>query len=1424
MRRLFVVLVLLAVMVVLRRLQVDTLGVGDPLTLAAIGFVVLAAFACAELGAKVGLPKVTGYILAGVILGPSLGDILSSRVVEEMQMFRTLTLGLIATTAGLELDLKTLARSAKTLTWTVVAKLVLCVLCVGGALYGLESTTHLLGIESDKEILALCAVFSALAIGTSPAIALAIIEDSKAKGRLSDLVLGAAVVKDLVLVVSMAVAIAVAKGLTSGAELDPSSLLHVGREVLASTVAGAVLGGLLILYIRYIHAEMQLFVAAMVLVVAEMSHALHLELLLVFIVAGLVVRNFSKYEHDLLHPLQTISLPVFIVFFTTAGASVDLASTINLLPVALVLCAARAAAYWGASKFAAKMGQENPKIGNLAWMGYLPQAGVALGILGQATAALQDLSTTIGALGMAVVSVNLLTGPVTLRVALRKAGELPEESTDDSAEDQAAQEAIPQHSPVPALSNPRLVASLATAEGELRRIVDRSLHVLTREHITPWLRRITPPAVDDSQSSGPAFVLDTVRASYTENPPVASGRVLGLLRELTSVLDNVDEAISVPLEKELSKVQPGDKFSLRFKKRFATFSAWIRGKLRKRNRVVPARRILKTIIEPKLAQAAILVQCRLQRMEIQALEILRRDVIQTASRDETIQGLSALAQLASADAHHLMEAAIESGLEVATRHYRMAGTPGYDASALRYSTVERQISDRCESLRDEEQRWQSLREAASRLLFLTVEIQRVRDRVHEILDSQVTRVVSEAHGQFRQEIDAMLGRLDKLQEQLQNPGSENRPKEAEPTGDSNDEESAKEAPEVSDEELRERYKMEVGALLPKNSLRRIRAATAKVRNATSNRTAATVIEAFVRGGDESVEIVPELAALTDAANPTEVRTLRLDVREIKQVRLSTTLVPAIEQALAEVWEHFKTLRQETLESANLANYMAGSKEDGADQEDWRDQLLSGLDQAQKRLVSATQKFDPVPEELNNSLNEALEALGDGLLGAIEEAARSGEVSVAAGVRARARFNHLVETLSHWGRSAEMRWSELRKRIHAFAERSSANNIAHELPKAGDAASIRRFLAHYYESKVDEGLPTLYPSLFRSTAIRDSRLFAAHTQALDLVLGAERAWRQDPTQGNAVIVRGTSGNGKTSLLTVAELKLATRRALTLRERRDPDERFLDILRLELGCADDDDAIVHALSRQSGLIVLDDLHHWMRPTAEGYADLERLFRIIDRSQKHCFWLIACLEESFALFDVTFQVSSAFPYTVRLPKSGVHDIEAAILSRQSLAGLALTFPQTRTLAIMNRLRRRTAQHQYFRALARQSGGSLRRAIGIWLQHVRFTEDGVTTVEPLGTLPPLSRWLEELNILELALLSLLLRHGALSTQALAAQLLEPQAKVQRYLSNLESYELIARVATPESKSEAHYYEIRPRLLDPLAHSMSELHLWSRR
>src|SRR5690606_27862202 len=264
-----------------------------------------------------------------------------------------------ATSAGLELDVRQLVPLARTLTITTLLKVVLGVTLVGGALIGVAQFIPLTGIDNSGQLIALALVMGTLSIGTSPSITLAVLSETRAKGRLTDLVLGAAVFKDLVVVVCLALVGAVARTfLEPGTELESSVLINVGQELGGSLFAGALLGAVLIAYVRFIKAEMLLFVAAMILVVAELARAFHLELLLVFITAGFVVRNFSKYAHDLMKPLELVALPVFVVFFTNAGAGVDLKTTWQILPVALALCSARALAYYLSAKVGSHYGHE----------------------------------------------------------------------------------------------------------------------------------------------------------------------------------------------------------------------------------------------------------------------------------------------------------------------------------------------------------------------------------------------------------------------------------------------------------------------------------------------------------------------------------------------------------------------------------------------------------------------------------------------------------------------------------------------------------------------------------------------------------------------------------------------------------------------------------------------------------------------------------------------------------------------------------------------------------------------------------------------------------------------------------------------------------------------------------------------------------
>ncbi|MCA9708867.1 MAG: cation:proton antiporter, partial [Myxococcales bacterium] len=635
MRRVFVVFMLLAMMVGLKILKTEASGGADPLTLAAIGFVVLAAFALAELGARLSLPKVTGYILSGVVLGPYVIAILSHPVVEELKMFKELALGLIATTAGLELDLRALRRLARTLGATIGVKLVTGFVLVGGALFAYELATGTLGLPDTTTTIALALVFGALSLGTSPAIALAVQSETGAKGRLMEIVMGAAVVKDVFVVMALAIAVALSKALLGGGELGGDVLVHLGEEVGLSVLAGLVLGWILHAYLKWVKTEMLLFVAAMVLVTAEAVSQLkgvnvHLEFLLVFIVAGTWVRNFSPYEHDLLDPLQTISLPVFIVFFTNAGASIDLAATWALLPLALVLCTARAVGFFVAGRVGGAAGGEPDTVRRLAWLGYLPQAGVTLGLVGLAGAQLSDQSETINALGMAVVAVNLLVGPITLRMALQGAGEVAGTAADPSATgdaDATADEAaeLPDELEAPALRS---------LLGQLRDDLAEPWAHWRRDHLVPaaarWRKSLTTPDDGRATDHGAASVLRALDRVALDELGDRAEALRALLARQLEHLESLPTVVEVALEPRNAHAGEADGWRTRWSKRLTATGALLSGRRQHRRRRVPVRITARAVIEPAMARMAEESLHDWQRYEVECLETLERVAMRTS--------------------------------------------------------------------------------------------------------------------------------------------------------------------------------------------------------------------------------------------------------------------------------------------------------------------------------------------------------------------------------------------------------------------------------------------------------------------------------------------------------------------------------------------------------------------------------------------------------------------------------------------------------------------------------------------------------------------------------------------------------------------------------------------------------------------------
>lgn len=475
----------------------------DPRGLMALGFVVLAAYTIGELAEVFRLPHITGYLLAGLILGPSAAHevgallppgalpvpfdegVLSEPVIDQLSLLDTLALPLIALTAGGELHLKELRKGIVTILGLLTGQVVFLLagfmafaVAVGGFIPGIGLPE--LSTLTLSQQLAVGSVLGALGLATSAAATIAIILGVGAKGPMTRNTLSVVVMKDVAVVVLFAATTAWAgAALGTGAEGGLSTaFFHIGL----SLVIGVVVGGIVHLYLRFIAVERLLFLVGLIYTTAFLCGVLHAEVALVFIVAGFVVANFSDQGELLIHDVERLSLPVFVVFFTLAGARLHVDVIVQMAGYAAALATLRMLATWAGMQVGGRLSGADSGTLKYGWMGMIAQAGLAISLAGQLPAVFPGgLGQELFSLVLAGVAVHEVIGPALLQTALSKAGEVPTQETDevDSTPDTRTESPeLPQGDPFGppvATGSPEVDRTIAELEADLRTLAQGPL-------------------------------------------------------------------------------------------------------------------------------------------------------------------------------------------------------------------------------------------------------------------------------------------------------------------------------------------------------------------------------------------------------------------------------------------------------------------------------------------------------------------------------------------------------------------------------------------------------------------------------------------------------------------------------------------------------------------------------------------------------------------------------------------------------------------------------------------------------------------------------------------------------------------------------------------------------------------------------------
>jgi Kef-type K+ transport system membrane component KefB len=396
-------------------------GVG---AVAAVGFLLLAGTLASELVEPIGLPHLSGYIAAGVVAGPHVLRLLDHEVVEHLSPVNTLALSLIALAGGAELKLDLVRRGLRSLLWATLVQTGVVLVGMTAVFMAMRS---LIPFAHDLALAALFGVallWATLAVSRSPSALLGVLTQLRAKGPLTDFSLTFVMTSDVVVVVLMAAMLAIARPLVDpGATFTMSAFGNLGHELLGSIALGTTLGLVLAAYLRLVGKHLLLVFLALGFGLSELLHYLQFDQLLTFLVAGFVIQNMTEQGEKLLLAIEKTGSVVYIVFFATAGAHLDIPLLRSLWPVALALCASRVFVTWLASRWSARIANDPPVLQRWGWSSLVSQAGITLGLSVVVEREFPSFGTGFRALAIATVALNEVAGPILFKLALDRAGE-----------------------------------------------------------------------------------------------------------------------------------------------------------------------------------------------------------------------------------------------------------------------------------------------------------------------------------------------------------------------------------------------------------------------------------------------------------------------------------------------------------------------------------------------------------------------------------------------------------------------------------------------------------------------------------------------------------------------------------------------------------------------------------------------------------------------------------------------------------------------------------------------------------------------------------------------------------------------------------------------------------------------------------------
>ena len=405
--------------------------------LATLAFALLSGLLLSRLAKKCGLPAVTAYLIAGVLIGPFLlgnlgfGFNSTTNSPEHYSIICDLALGFIAFAIGNEFRLAQLKKIGKQATIIGIFQAIFTTIIVDIALIALSFI-----LPEGYLPLPAAIILGAVATATAPAATLMVVRQYKAKGKVTDILLPVVALDDAVGLIVFAISFGIAGAINTGSVDTISMIINPLLEVVLSISLGAIMGYLFTLCEQAFHSRskrMAISVTFVMLTVAISQlkfeiGGVHIAFssLLACMMLGTVFCNICDFSEELMDRADRWTAPLLILFFVISGAELDLSVFKNWIYVVIGIAyiVFRSLGKYFGARISAKASGCDENIVRYLGITLLPQAGVALGMASQALSFGGEVGALVQSITLFSVLIYELVGPYLTKVALVKSGDI----------------------------------------------------------------------------------------------------------------------------------------------------------------------------------------------------------------------------------------------------------------------------------------------------------------------------------------------------------------------------------------------------------------------------------------------------------------------------------------------------------------------------------------------------------------------------------------------------------------------------------------------------------------------------------------------------------------------------------------------------------------------------------------------------------------------------------------------------------------------------------------------------------------------------------------------------------------------------------------------------------------------------------------